>query len=134
MHLPRRQLIFTKLSILCLLFVVAFFNSLAKAEALQKQSPTTATMARDIYEKVRVVFQKLVPRKCCIYHSFSVFTYRCTFLLISVTFRCHSWRGGRNSNWTWSSTAYSWWYYTGDTGKYSLCKEFLSEMRSRLKT
>jgi len=33
-----------------------FFNSLAKAEALQKQGPTTAAMARDIYEKVRLLF------------------------------------------------------------------------------
>lgn len=39
-----------------MLFLLFFFNSLAKAEALQKQGPTTATVARDIYEKVRHVF------------------------------------------------------------------------------
>ena len=32
-----------------------FYDSLAKAEALQKQGTTTEALARDIYEEVRLV-------------------------------------------------------------------------------
>ena len=108
--------------------VFLFLNSLAKAEALQKQGPTTATMARDIYEKVRLVFSWYFGSAV-----YTFFLYSLTFPLISVVVRCHSWRGGGNSNWTWSNTAYSWRYYTGDTGEYSLFMEFLSELRSKKK-
>lgn len=62
------------------------------------------------------------------------FLYSLTFPLISVAVRCYNWRGGANSNWTWSNTAYSGWHYTGDTSECSLFMEIPWELRSSEKT
>lgn len=121
--------IWTKIVICCMLFLLFFFNSLAKAEALQKQGPTTATVARDIYEKVRHVFSWYFRSPASTF-----FLYSLTFPLISVAVRCYNWREGANSNWTWSNTAYSGWYYTGDTSECSLFMEIPWELRSSEKT